>query len=163
MQRKISAALASFSTLPSSSWTGTSSGTFNRKGKDGGKSFKSRNTTTSTLLTISTRVVSGFNHRNPISRTIAIAMDISGFSQGSIIFRALFNYLVSGLGLPHHRLRHDVLYQRFYVLASAPCIVEAETRANLLCSTLVRWADGKQQAIDPQKSRVTQFTSDTLK
>ena len=49
----------------------------------------------------------------------------------------------------------------FTLLASAPSIVEADARANQLCTTLVRWADGKQLAIAPQKSRVTLFTSDT--
>ena len=45
--------------------------------------------------------------------------------------------------------------------ASAPSIVRAEARVNQLCSFLVRWADGKQLAIAPQKSSVTLFTSDT--
>ena len=49
----------------------------------------------------------------------------------------------------------------FTLLASAPTIVEAEERANQLCTVLVRWADGKQLAIVPQKSSVTLFTSDT--
>ena len=40
-------------------------------------------------------------------------------------------------------------------------ILEAEARANQLCCTLVRWADGKQLAIAPQKSSVILFTSDT--
>ena len=44
------------------------------------------------------------------------------------------------------------------LLASAPSIVEAEARANQLCSTLVKWADGKQLAIATQKSSVTLFT-----
>ena len=49
----------------------------------------------------------------------------------------------------------------FTLLASAPSIVEAEARANQLCTILVRWADDKKLAIAPQKSRVTLFTSDT--
>ena len=49
----------------------------------------------------------------------------------------------------------------FTLLSSAPSIVEAEARANQLCAILVRWADGKQLAITPQKSSVTLFTSDT--
>ena len=39
--------------------------------------------------------------------------------------------------------------------------LEAEARANQLCTILVRWADGKQLAIAPQKSTVTLFTSET--
>ena len=39
--------------------------------------------------------------------------------------------------------------------------MEAEARANQLCSILVRWADSKQLAIAPQKSSVTLFTSDS--
>ena len=50
----------------------------------------------------------------------------------------------------------------FTLLAYAPSILEAEARANQLCSSLVRWTDGKQLAIAPQKSRVTMFTSHTL-
>ena len=46
------------------------------------------------------------------------------------------------------------------LLASAPTIVEADARANRLCTTLVRWADGKQVVIAPQKSSLTLFTSD---
>ena len=49
----------------------------------------------------------------------------------------------------------------FALLASDPSIVEAESRANWLCSLLVRWVDGKQLAIAPQKSSVTLFTFDT--
>ena len=49
----------------------------------------------------------------------------------------------------------------FTLLASAPSIVKADGRANQLCSSLVRWADGKQLAIAPQKSSMTLFTSDT--
>ena len=49
----------------------------------------------------------------------------------------------------------------FTLLASTPSIVVAEARANQLCSILVRWIDGKQLAIAPQKSSVTQLTSDT--
>ena len=49
----------------------------------------------------------------------------------------------------------------FTLLASTPSIVEAEARANQLCAILLRWADGKQLAIAPQKSSVTLFTFDT--
>ena len=35
----------------------------------------------------------------------------------------------------------------FTLLASAPSIAEAKARANRICSTLVRWANGKQLAI----------------
>ena len=49
----------------------------------------------------------------------------------------------------------------FTLLGSAPSIVEAVARANLLYSTLVRWADGKQKTIAPQKSSVMPFTLDT--
>ena len=49
----------------------------------------------------------------------------------------------------------------FTLLASAPNIMEAKARANHLCSLLVRWADGKQLAIAPQKLRVTMFTYNT--
>ena len=49
----------------------------------------------------------------------------------------------------------------FTLLASDPSIVEAETRANQLCSSLVRWADSKQRAIAAQKSSMTLFISDT--
>ena len=49
----------------------------------------------------------------------------------------------------------------FTLLASAPIIVEAETRANKLTKTLVRWAGQKQLTIAPQKPSATLFTSDT--
>ena len=49
----------------------------------------------------------------------------------------------------------------FTLLAPAPSIMEAGARANQLCSSLVRWADGKQLAIESQKSSATLFTSDT--
>ena len=49
----------------------------------------------------------------------------------------------------------------FKLLAFAPSIVEANARANQLCSTLMRWTEGKELAIYPQKSSVTLFTSDT--
>ena len=64
--------------------------------------------------------------------------------------------------LPIHRYWRDVFCWRLQILlASAPSIGEAETRANRLCYSLARWAEGKQQAIAPQKSSVTLFTSDT--
>ena len=45
--------------------------------------------------------------------------------------------------------RFDVLADDFtmLMLASTPSIVEADARANLLCSSVVRWADCKQLAI----------------
>ena len=48
----------------------------------------------------------------------------------------------------------------FMLLASAPIIAEAEDRDKYFCTTLVRWADGKQLAIVPLKSGVTLFTAD---
>ena len=54
----------------------------------------------------------------------------------------------------------DDFIDDFTLLASAPSIVEVEARANHLCSSLVRGADGKQLAINPKKSSVTLFTSD---
>ena len=78
----------------------------------------------------------------------------AGVPLGSVISPALFNHFVSDCPIPDFS------------------IVEAEARANQFCSTgpprhrftpssLVRWADGKQLAIAPQKSSVTLFTSDT--
>ena len=49
----------------------------------------------------------------------------------------------------------------FTLLASAPIIGKAVVKANQLCSSLVRWADGKLLAIDPQKSSMTVYTLDT--
>ena len=49
----------------------------------------------------------------------------------------------------------------FTLLASASSIVEAEARDNQLCSILMRWEDGKQLAIAPQKSSVSLITSGT--
>ena len=49
----------------------------------------------------------------------------------------------------------------FTLLASAPSFVETKVRASQICSTLVRWADGKQLTIAPQKSSVTLFASAT--
>ena len=49
----------------------------------------------------------------------------------------------------------------FTLLASASSIVEAEARENQLCSTLERWANGKQLVIASQKSSETLFTSDS--
>ena len=66
-----------------------------------------------------------------------------------------------GVGLPNSRFRHDSYADDFTLLASAPSIVETEARVNQLCSSHVRWADGKQLVIAPQKSSVTLFTSDT--
>ena len=63
--------------------------------------------------------------------------------------------------LPNLDLNMTSYADDFALLASAPSIVEAEERANQLCTILVRWADGKQLAIAPKKSSVTLFTSDT--
>ena len=48
----------------------------------------------------------------------------------------------------------------FLLLDSAPSIVEAEARVNQLYSTLVRWVNGKQLAIAPQKSSMTLLIMD---
>ena len=48
----------------------------------------------------------------------------------------------------------------FTLLAFALSIVEAEARANQQCSSLVRWAEGKQLAIATHKSSMTRFISD---
>ena len=45
------------------------------------------------------------------------------------------------------------------LLASAPIIVKVEVKANQLCTSLVRWGDGKQLVIAPQKPSVTLFIS----
>ena len=73
--------------------------------------------------------------------------------------RALFNNFVSDF--PITDLDMSSYVDNFTLLASASSIVEAELKANLICSSLVRWADGKQLAIAPLKSSVTLFTSDT--
>ena len=44
---------------------------------------------------------------------------------------------------------------------SASSIVVAEAMVNLLCTNLVRWADGKQLVFALQKYSMTPFTSDT--
>ena len=49
----------------------------------------------------------------------------------------------------------------FTLLAFAPCIMQAEAWMNLVCSTLVRWAEGRQLAVAPQKSSIRDLTSDT--
>ena len=82
-----------------------------------------------------------------------------GVPQGSVISSVLFNHFVSDCPIPD--LDMTSYAENFTLLASAPSIVEAEARANQLCTILVRWADGKQQAIAPQRSSVTLFTSDT--
>ena len=78
-----------------------------------------------------------------------------GIPQGFAIFPALFNHFVSDCPIPD--LDITSYADDFTLLASAPSIVEAETRANQLCSSLVRWADSKQF---PYKSSVTLFTSE---
>ena len=42
----------------------------------------------------------------------------------------------------------------FTLLASAPSIVEAEVRANQLCTILVRWVDGKHCSPEIQRDPV---------
>ena len=79
--------------------------------------------------------------------------------QGSVISPAPLNHFVSDCPIPDLDMTSYV--GDFTLLASAPSIVEAEVRADQLCSTLVRWADGKQLAMDPQISSVTLHTSDT--
>ena len=49
----------------------------------------------------------------------------------------------------------------FTLMASAPSIVKAEARAYQLCSSLLRWADGEQLAIAPQKPSVTRDVPDS--
>ena len=83
----------------------------------------------------------------------------AGFPQGSVFSPALFNQFVSDCPIPD--LDMTSYTDDFMLLASTPSIVEAEARANQLCSSLVRWADDNQLAIAPQKSSVTRFTSDT--
>ena len=78
--------------------------------------------------------------------------------QGSAISPALFNHFVSDCPIPN--LDTMSYADDFTLQASAPSILEVEVRANQLCSSLVRWADGKQLAIVPQKSSVTLFTSE---
>ena len=65
--------------------------------------------------------------------------------QGSVIIPALFNPFVPDCPIPD--LEMTSYTDDFTLLASAPSIVESEMRANQLCSTLVRLADGKQLAI----------------
>ena len=80
-----------------------------------------------------------------------------GIPQESVISSALFNHFVSDCPIPD--LDMTSYADDITMLASASSLVEAEARANQLCSSLVRWADGKQLAIAPQKSSVTLFTS----
>ena len=76
-----------------------------------------------------------------------------------VISPALFNHFVSDYPIPE--LDMTSYADDFTLLASTPSIVEAESRANQLCSSPVRWADDKQLAIAFQKSIVTLYTSDT--
>ena len=78
----------------------------------------------------------------------------------SSISQALFNHFVPDCPIPDADMTSYA--DNFTLLASAPNIVEAEARASQLCSLLVRWADGKQLAIAPQKSTATS-TDSTLK
>ena len=72
----------------------------------------------------------------------------AGVPQGSVTCPALFNHFVSDF--PITDLDMTSYDDDFKLLASASSIVEAEARANQLCSTLVRWADGKQLDIAPR-------------
>ena len=81
-----------------------------------------------------------------------------GVPQVSVISPAIFKHFVSDC--PISDLDMTSYPDDFTLLTSAPSIVEAEARANQLCCSLVRWADGKHLAIAPQKSNVTLFTSD---
>ena len=83
----------------------------------------------------------------------------AGVPQGSVISQALFNHFVSDCPIPDTDMTSFA--DDFTLVASAPSIVEAEARANRLCSLLVRWADGKQLPIASQESSVTLLTSDT--
>ena len=80
-------------------------------------------------------------------------------SQRSVISPALFNRFVSDYPISDPDMTSYA--DDFTLLASALSIVESEARANRLCSLLMRWADGNQLAIAPQKSSVTKFTSYT--
>ena len=82
----------------------------------------------------------------------------AGVPQESVNSPALFNFFVSDCPFPD--LDMTSYADDFALLASAPSIVEAEVRANQLCTILVSWADGKQLAIAPKKSSVTLFTLD---
>ena len=159
--------------------------------------FRPRHSTTSALLSISARVVSGFNQRKPRSRTInshsgghlegvrhgltphphrddpplltptqfgEMACGIPSWQEGLVPLPTaplasptLFNHFLSDC--PISDLDRTSYADDFTLLASAPSLVKA--RANQFCSFLVKWADGKQLAIAPQKSIVTLFTSDT--
>ena len=80
-----------------------------------------------------------------------------GIPQGSAISPSFFNHFVSDCSIPDQDMTSYA--DDFTLLPSAPSIVEAEARANQPCSSLVRWAEGKQLAIAPLKSSVTLFTS----
>ena len=112
-------------------------------------------------------------------------LPLSHLKEHSLAFLLeLFNLSVAGVDIPaiwilkagkpreHGRSYHPIsllckaakILERLLlpnIVASASSIVEAELKANLICSSLVRWADGKQLAIAPLKSSVTLFTSDT--
>ena len=92
---------------------------------------------------------------------LAFPPDAGRVPQVSVISLALFNHFVSYCPIPDADMTSYA--NDFALLASDPSIVEAESRANWLCSLLVRWVDGKQLAIAPQKSSVTLFTFDTHK
>ena len=90
---------------------------------------------------------------------LAFPPGAGGGRTGSVISPALFNHFVSGCPIPDTDMTSYA--DDFTLQASAPSIAKVETRANRLCSLLVRGADCKQLAIAPQKSIVTLFTSDT--
>ena len=67
----------------------------------------------------------------------------AGVRQGYVIFPALFNHFV--YDFPITDLDMTSYADDFTLLASAPSIVEAEAKANQLCSTLMRWAFATQR------------------
>ena len=68
--------------------------------------------------------------------------------QGSVISPALYNHFVSAC------LVTDAYMTSLCWPYSASSIVDAEAMVNLLCTTLVRWADAKQLVFAPQKYSV---------
>ena len=74
------------------------------------------------------------------------------------------NSLITLCWIAHHGLltwRPTLTTSRCWLLLPAISIQEAEEKANLPCTTLVRWADGMQLAIAPQKSSMNRLTSNT--
>ena len=94
-----------------------------------------------------------YQQQHSLSRQVRV-----GVPRGFAISSALFNHFVSDCPIPD--LDMTSCADDFTLLASAPSIVEVEAKANQLCSSLVRWTDGKQLAIAPQKSSIKLFTSE---